>query len=562
MERSAGSPEAAGHRAAARPIRAVAVDLTPILPGGDNGGAKLFVLELLRRLPLLAPDTRFILLTQAASHDELAPLDRPNVERRMVLGAAASNPTPTLRGRIANRLATRLPYRAQRLLSIVRLRLQARRQRRTRPDGLGENDIDLLFCPFTAPTYASPGIATVCTLYDLQYKSYPYFFGALDLTHRDETFRQACRHADAIAPISDYSRDDAIRYGDLDPSRLKTIYLRMARRADSSAEIADATLARLGLQARRYLLYPANFWRHKNHEMLLTAFGIARARGLPGDIRLVCTGAPGARQQYLAQAASALGLGDAVVFPGFLPDAQLHALMASSAAVVYPSLFEGFGLPLLEAMAAEVPVACSRTTSLPEVAAGAALLFDPRIPTEIADAMVTLTGDSARCAELVAAGRVRARDFSDSDRMAREYWDLFQAAASANERPTMLSGVHADGWVGPQLRLHVAAAADPRTLELRFEAPGWLPHPKVRLTAVIAGGSGDHRASVARGRTVDWSLPIAAAGGSVRIDLSPAFTPAELVGGEDRRVLSAVLSRCDLVGPDGARETLHPAAER
>jgi glycosyltransferase involved in cell wall biosynthesis len=294
-------------------------------------------------------------------------------------------------------------------------------------------DADLLFCPFTATTYFEPGIPTVCTIYDLQYKTYPEFFAAEDVAHRDRTFIEACRHATALTAISDYSRDSAVAHGNLDPERIRTIHLRMAQRISHEAEHDKAVLSFLGLTPQRYLIYPANFWKHKNHEMLLTAFGMACHERLAADIKLVCTGAPGVRQVWLMSAAHNMNLADRVLFPGHLPNAELAALMANCSGVVFPSLYEGFGLPVIEAMAAGVPVACSNATSLPEVAADAAIFFDPRIPTQIAQAMASLVEDEALRARLIQAGQQRATEFSDVERMAGEYWDLFQYALAGEK---------------------------------------------------------------------------------------------------------------------------------
>jgi glycosyltransferase involved in cell wall biosynthesis len=186
--------------------------------------------------------------------------------------------------------------------------------------------------------------------------------------------------------------------------------------------------------AGKYLIYPANFWKHKNHEMLLTAFGIARRSGLADDIRLVCTGAPGARQQWLMQAARGLGLQNHVLFPGYLTNSELLSLVTRSSGVIFPSLSEGFGLPVIEAMAAGVPVACSNVTSLPEVAGGAAILFDPRIPEQVAQAIVSLAHDNELTARLIIAGDARAVRFSDARLMAEQYWELFRHAAGLDRQ--------------------------------------------------------------------------------------------------------------------------------
>lgn len=386
----------------------IAVDLTPVLPGGDNGGAKVFVLELLRVLAEMKPHISFILLTQDSSHEELALMDRSNMRRIKVLDASHSS--------------------------------------RVSKYFLSDLNIDLLFCPFTAPTYAETGIPVVCTVYDLQYRTYPEFFAPEDVAHRDRVFRDACKKATILTAISDYSRDTAIEHGKIEPERIGTIYLRMARRISYELdESDDNVLSRLRVASGRYLIYPANFWKHKNHEMLLTAFGIACNSGIEKEIKLVCTGAPGERQEWLKRAARAMGLDERVIFPGYLPNDELAVLMANAVGMVFPSLYEGFGLPVIEAMAFGIPVACSNTRSLPEVAGDAALLFDPRSPEKMAESIISLTTDHRLREQLVRAGQLRAAEFSDSRQMAMDYWALFQkAAGAADEERNYLSGVWSD----------------------------------------------------------------------------------------------------------------------
>jgi glycosyltransferase involved in cell wall biosynthesis len=413
-----------------RHLRTILVDLTPVLPGGENGGAKVFVIELLRRLAERAPQTQFVLLTQSSAHAELAALDSPNVRRLMVLdsgGPPAARPQRT--GRFSRILAV-IPGRLVRVARRVGHSLLARSRRNESRSVLNDLNVDLLFCPFTAPTYFKLNIPTVCVIYDLQYKAYPQFFTPGDIAQRNHTFKEAVRRSSALAAISDYSRDTAIAEAKLDPARIRTIHLHISQHSLRNAPRDESILGRLQLTAGEYLIYPANFWRHKNHEMLLTAFGMARSSGLADHIRLVCTGAPGERQQWLKRSARELGLGDHVLFPGYLANTELLALLASSAGVIFPSLFEGFGLPVVEAMATGVPVACSNVTSLPEVAGDAAILFDPRIPEQIAQAMVSLAQDKELSARLVRLGEARAAQFSDSRLMAEQYWELFQSAAA------------------------------------------------------------------------------------------------------------------------------------
>lgn len=414
--------------------KTIGVDLTPVLPGGENGGAKIFVLELIKRLSTLLPNTHFVLLTQWASHNELVAIERANISLYMVISRPNENDNNTIVHisrfeLLKSVVGPRIPAKIRPLLvRVLRKLKEVRTNMNHRRSFLEKMGVDLLFCPFTAPTFAEKGIPTVCTIYDLQYKTYPQFFDRADVVHRDETFRSACKYADALAVISDFSRDQAILYGCLDQSKIKTIYLRMAKRIEIGAASNAYILEKYTLDINSYIIYPANFWQHKNHEMLLTAFSLACKSGLPKEIKLVCTGAPGARMAFLQSAAIKLGVGSRVLFPGFVPDDELSTLLTHCCGVVFPSLFEGFGLPVVEAMSMGVPVACSNTTSLPEVAGGAAIYFDPRNPVEIAKAIVALVTDKNITIILSAKGKERAGFFSDSDQMAREYIGLFRSA--------------------------------------------------------------------------------------------------------------------------------------
>lgn len=533
-------------------LRTIAVDLTPVLPGAENGGAKIFALELVRCLADMAPQTQFVLLTQAASHQELAALDRPNMRRLMVAGPVVTNSVrPRLLG-LASRVLSHLPAKLGKAVNRLVLK------RSGSGALLRDMGAELLFCPFTAPFYFEPGIPTVCTIYDLQYKTYPEFFAAEDVAQRDRTFMDACRRATALAAISDYSRDSAITHGGLDPACIRTIHLRMAQRIATGAEDHKGILTRLGLTPQRYLIYPANFWKHKNHEMLLTAFGMACHNGLAPDIKLVCTGAPGARQQWLRSAAHAMNLGDRILFPGFLPNAELAMLMTNCNGVVFPSLYEGFGLPVIEAMAVGVPVACSNATSLPEVAADAAILFDPRIPTQIAQALVSLVADTALRIQLIQAGYRRASEFSDIGRMATEYWELFEYAIANRKNQNLLTGVHPDTWAGPCLSIQTASATDGRFLEFEFFAPPLLPHPILTIQACLNGKPHGLPLEIARGTSALLSLPVESTGRCYDIRISPTFIPARSGRGSDQRELSAKLRRCCILSSDGECIELFP----
>lgn len=183
-----------------------------------------------------------------------------------------------------------------------------------------------------------------------------------------------------------------------------------------------------GNAAAPFLLYPANFWRHKNHRTLLAALARLRAGGL--RVPAVFTGALlGRDDEWAAQVAEA-GVGDQVVHLGLVSRAELSWLYRHSRCLCVPSLFEGFGIPLVEAMRLGVPVACSATTSLPEIAGDAADYFDPGDPDGLARTLGRLWTEEAGRRRLVSKGRIRGRRFGP-ERLVREHRVCFARARDA-----------------------------------------------------------------------------------------------------------------------------------
>src|SRR5262249_36117751 len=211
---------------------------------------------------------------------------------------------------------------------------------------------------------------------------------------------------------------------------------------------------------------------------LLTAFGMYRAQHPDSDLRLVCTGAPGARMDAVQDAAARMGLADWTAFTGFLSDEDFAALLQGCRALMFPSLYEGFGMPPLEAMAFGKPVLCSDVTSLPEVAGDAALYFDPRKPHAIAAAIARIETEPELVASLVARGRERVAAFADTGTMAAQYLDVFRAAlASRHQSKLALHGVYPDGWTGERVVVTYGPSDRERYLEMALATPKWAPFP-------------------------------------------------------------------------------------
>lgn len=541
-----------------RKIDVIAVDLTPILPGGENGGAKVFVIELLKRLAKIARQTQFVLLTNAVSHEELSILDHPNMRRMMVISKKTNH---IIRSRFNKYLAlTIFPYfpsRIQRAVSVLGNKVHFCLKRwETTSTLLHKIGADLLFCPFTAPTYFEFGIPTVCTIYDLQFKTYPEFFTTQDVISRENAFSEACRKANVLTAISEYSRSSTLKNSNLNPNNIRTIYLRIAQRVEACKKkyiLNDCDLA-----PKRYLIYPANFWKHKNHEMLLAAFGIACKEAIPEDIKLVFTGTPGERQKWLEKAVYNMRIKERVLFKGYIPTEDLASLIRNSAGVIFPSLYEGFGLPVIEAMVLGVPVACSNTTSLPEVAGNAAILFDPRIPNQIAKAIVDLVKNNKLRKKLIQAGKNRSVEFLEGDRMAREYWELFQYALKSIDYENQISGAYNDGWASHCLSIKVAPAEGKQKLEIEFSVPDWLPQKNLIVRAIRHGKRKADSLVLMRGTDAILTLPIDSSGECLKMKIAPTFVPARSGHGNDHRELSTRIKRCGIVRCSGEYVELYP----
>ena len=208
---------------------------------------------------------------------------------------------------------------------------------------------------------------------------------------------------------------------------------------------AALVLARYGLRPGEYVLHVGVLERRKNLVTLVRAFDRYRREaaegndGTPADWKLVLVGQPGPRpdlddSQTIRQAIAELGVENDVILTGHVSIAERNALYTRAGAVAVPSLYEGFGIPVLEAFAAGVPVLCARATSLPEVAGDAALYFDPGSVDELAGAIARVAGDAELRARLVAAGAERVREFTWA-RTAAETLAVFEAVARRHARP-------------------------------------------------------------------------------------------------------------------------------
>jgi glycosyltransferase involved in cell wall biosynthesis len=531
----------------------IAVDMTPLLPGGENGGAKIFAIELLRSLQRHVPNFRFVLLTAAWNHEELAMLDGPTMSRLCVL-TGKTNGKISPNAQYPGRLRRRLGKMTRSIRQFSQTGVTSRRL-------LGSLGVGLLFCPFTAPTYAEPGIPTVSVLYDLQHRDYPQFFSPHEIGVRDLFMKELRERADHIVCISEHVRQTVLTYLKTDPERTHTAHVCIQSRlsAPDQKTIENERL-RLGIAHRPYMFYPANFWPHKNHRMLLTAFGIFLSRNPKSPLDLVFTGALDDFEKELKRAVERMGLRDRVHFLGFLPQAQLEVVWYACDFLIFPSLYEGFGIPVLEAMSIGKPVLCSNTTSLPEVAGEAALYFDPRKPDDMVKCIERMTGDPHLKKELAEKGLAHATNFSH-EKMRDTYTAIFASALQGSFSSVgYVSGIYNDGWIGEGMTINCGPGSGNRTLEVQVSAPSWLPSVKVRLRL-----RDDRRVvkkvTLRRGSEVTVSRALSEHAGRFTLTVAPTFRPSECNIGEDGRILGVKCKGCWIVHADQNRAPLLKADE-
>lgn len=220
--------------------------------------------------------------------------------------------------------------------------------------------------------------------------------------------RDIARRSDVVVAISESTKADVVRHLGVDPARVEVVYggVSAAFHPRPEPEVEEARI-RYGLH-RPYLIFVGTIEPRKNLVRLVRAFSRLRKQGVDSDLELVLVGRRGWRWEEVDQEIARLGLDSHVPRLGYVPEHDLPALLTGAVALVYPSLYEGFGFPPLEAMACGTPAIASALSSIPEVVDGAGVLVDPHREDAITDAMGTVLADGALRATLVEAGRKRA----------------------------------------------------------------------------------------------------------------------------------------------------------
>ncbi len=274
--------------------------------------------------------------------------------------------------------------------------------------------VDLVLSPIG---YFYPDVAclkNVIFILDLQHEYFPQFFTHADLEERRRVFGNAIKKSKHLIAISEYTRQCVLEKYNINPATITTVYGAADSffQPDNSRQVkTERVLEKYGLNGKNYLFFPGNTWPHKNHITAVEALKILRDDH-HSELELVCTGSPKSNQSELTEQIAAAGLSSKVHFLGYCPLEDMPGLYKGAQAMIFPSFFEGFGIPLLEAMWCGCPVVCSNVTSIPEIAGDAALYADPNSPEDFAQAVQRLLRDSGLYADLVRKGKARAAQFT------------------------------------------------------------------------------------------------------------------------------------------------------
>jgi len=254
-------------------------------------------------------------------------------------------------------------------------------------------------------------VGGVFTLHDVAYLRYPQYHLLQNRLFLSFMMPRFLAQADRVITISESTRRDALQHYALDPAKIDVIAEGVEPRftPEVAAEQVSAVRAVYNLPAR-FILFVGTIEPRKNLPALLEAYAALRAKH--PDVGLVIAGGKGWLYQRFFERLAALGLQDVVKRTGFVPDEQLPALLNAAEVFAFPSHFEGFGLPPLEAMACGVPVVCSNASSLPEVMGEAGLLVPPDDKRAWVEALDRLLSDPALRQDLVVRGLARARLFT------------------------------------------------------------------------------------------------------------------------------------------------------
>ena len=393
-----------------------------LVPGGHHGGIEQLVQGLVRALGRLDGDETYIVASHWRNPDWLKPYIGSNQKIVTSLSYSQSGATRLLPQSIS--VPMRRLWRKAREYVAIRAGGAP-----TVPasNGFYESlNANVLHFPFQG--YVRSNLPCIYCPHDLQHLHFPQFFPSEQIAWRETIYRAGCAESQAITVGSQFAKDDIVKQYGIAPEKIYVTH--WAPPTDVYSEVNEESLTHTRNKfnlPQIFAFYPAQTWRHKNHLRLLEALAILRDRDHI-TLNLVCAGTRSEFWRVIEKHIREMRLEYQASFLGFVKPHELRTLYHLAQFVIHPSLFEGGGLPILEAFREGVPVACSNTTSLPEYAGDAALYFDPVSPESIANAAKRMATDEALRASLCARGAARVRTFT-WERTAKMYRTLYRHVA-------------------------------------------------------------------------------------------------------------------------------------
>ena len=320
-------------------------------------------------------------------------------------------------------------------------KLRARMPRTPVSDGYVESQhFDVVHFP-TQEAYLTE-LPSIYQPWDLQHLHYPQFFSTTEFILREKYYRDFCDRASYVCVQAEWTRQDVLKQYQLPADKVVVVPWGSVFDAYTTPSL-EAVLD----TAKKYVLpggfffYPAVTWPHKNHEVILRALHILKVEHhITPDVYF--TGASTEYRSTLDKMAHDLGVFEQVHFLGFLSPSELQAIFSAATAMIFASKFEGFGLPILEAFHARLPVLSSNATTLPEVAGNAALYFDPNAPSELAGLMKAILDTPDLRQDLIEKGLIVLSRHSIKDTVA-DFQALYRRAAVSSPEKHRLSPVSA-----------------------------------------------------------------------------------------------------------------------
>jgi glycosyltransferase involved in cell wall biosynthesis len=398
----------------------------------NAGGIAEAVLQLVRELGRLDGEESYVVITSPESAEWLRPHIGPN-QTIAVTTEHLSHTGPAWE----RKLASLIKSRATRLLPIMERAWQGMAPIRSHSRAMSNppysngfvESLGAQVIHFPYQQFIRTGVPSIYEPWDLQHRHLPQFFNRGERQARDNLYQSACRSATLVVVASDWVRNDLVKQYQVPRPKILTVRRGSATTASSS----DSSLATHKAMAmcvpipNEFMLYPAHCWPHKNHLRLLDS--VARLRDAEGlRVHLVCTGGLHHDFPSIQAHVRSLRLEDQVSFLGYVSHEDLRALYSTAKFLIFPSLFEGYGFPLVEAMQAGLPIACSNVTSVPETVADAALMFDPWKIESISNAVRQLWQDASIRESLVQRGRARLHLF-DPSHSAKTFRALYRRLA-------------------------------------------------------------------------------------------------------------------------------------